>query len=388
MKNNQKAAKKPKISKKTLITIVVAVALLVAIGLGTFLTLDYLFVDTPYDMVHIPNHIRVAKYLGADISRSEIDNKVAESIDSLIDNFTKKNKITKGGKLEEGTNVTVAITAYLKTENGNEYVKDVSYVSYEVADIGNHEPEKDKEFFKALEKHLLDKVTKFDFESNYYNAAPNFTYTYPDDYSVTKVKGKEVVHEIIITAVTTSIVPEYNDKLFTDNKDEIISFLGINKEFNTTKEFEDYMRSEIELNVFWNSIVENSTILKYPEKFIEKYEDQFDAYYEAVMQSQGITRAQLLSNMGTDEAGYIKKRLEYAQGIVKEELILYEIVEAQKIRVSSEEYEEIGAILAAEGDYGTTVDEFEDALGKDVAERTILWEKVKMYILSKANWVA
>jgi FKBP-type peptidyl-prolyl cis-trans isomerase (trigger factor) len=105
-----------------------------------------------------------------------------------------------------------------------------------------------------------------------------------------------------------------------------------------------------------------------------------------VMQSNGLTRAQLLSQMGTDEKGYIKERTEYAEKIVKEELILYEIIQAEEIRVSSDEYKSKGATLAKEGDYGDTVKDLENALGEDVAERTIIWEKVKEYILSKAIW--
>ena len=91
--------------------------------------------------------------------------------------------------------------------------------------------------------------------------------------------------------------------------------------------------------------------------------------------------------MGTDEKGYIKERTEYAEKIVKEELILYEIIQAEEIRVSSKEYKERGATLAKEGDYGDTVKDLENALSKEVAERTVIWEKVKEYLLSKATWV-
>jgi trigger factor len=381
MNNTKKATKKPTINKKPIIISVIAALLAVIIGIGTFLTLDYIYVDTPYDGISMPKHIQVAKYLGAEISRSKVDEKVAESLDALLDEFTNKIKVEKG-TIEEGMNVTVSITARLE----NAVVNEVSYTSYEIADIGKHQAAKDEEFFKALEEHIMKTVTKFDFEGDYINAAPAFTYKYPDNYSVTKVKGKEVVHTILITAVTTTDAPEYNDQFFINNKDEIMGFMGLNVEFATKAEFEAYLRKQIELNMLWNNIVEASKVKKYPEKFIEKYEGEFDAYYEMVMQSNGLTRAQLLSQMGTDEKGYIKERTEYAEKIVKEELILYEIIQAEEIRVSSDEYKSKGATLAKEGDYGDTVKDLENALGEDVAERTIIWEKVKEYILSKAVW--
>ncbi len=378
--------KKPWITKKSIIITVISVVLAIAIGIGSFLLVDYILVDTPYDMVHMPDHIYVGKYMGATISRAEVEKELAESKDALIDNFTKKIQIKKG-PIEQGMNVTVGITAKLVTETGTETVSDISYTSYEIADIGNHEPVKDKDFFKALEKHVLENGS-FDFEnSEYISAAPVFKYTYPDDYSVTKVKGKEVTHEILITAVTATDAPEYNDAFFVNNQDEIIAFLGINIEFTSVKQFEDYMREQIELNVLWNSIVKNSKVKKYPETFLKKYEDEFDAYYDAIMQQQGLTRAQLLSQMGTDEKGYLSARTEYAQGIVREELILYEIIEAENIRVGSKEYKKRALALAKEGGYGDTVKEFEDAIGKDVAERTVIWEKVKEHLLKNAVWV-
>lgn len=378
--------KKPKITKKAVIITVISAVLAIAIGIGSFLIVDYILVDTPYDSVYMPDHISVAKYIGATISRSEVQEEFDESKDALIDNFTKKIKLEKGN-IEQGLNVTVSITAKTTAEIDEDSAKKISYTSYEIADIGNHEPAKDEAFFEALEKHILDNVDKFDFEDSFFENKTIFKYTYPSDYTVAKVAGKEVTHEIFITAVTRTDAPVYDDAFFVNNRDEIIAFLGISIEFTTVKQFEDYMREQIELNILWNSIVKNSKVKEYPEKFLKMYEDEFDAYYDAVMEQQGLTRAQLLSQMGTDESGYISARTEYAQGIVKEELILYEIIQAEKIRVNSKEYEKRAAALAKDGGYGDTAEEFEDAVGEEIAERTVIWEKVKEYLLSKAVWV-
>ncbi len=376
------ATKSTVFTKKNIILACVAVLLLVAIGLGLFFTLDYIFVDTPYDGIRMPNHIRVAKYIGVEMKNSDIELDVKKSVDALIEKFSEKPEIKKG-ELTKGQNVTVSITAKL---DGKE-VTEASFKSYEIADIGNHEPdEKNKAFIKALEEHILETVTRFDFEGDYINAAPKFTYTYPSDYSVDKVKGKAVVHEILILSVTTTNAPEYNDKFFADNKDEITEFVGVNREFGSCKEYEDYMTEQFKLNNLWNSIIKESAVIKYPEKFIKRYSEDYDNYYIAIMQANGITSwDKLYTQLGTNEAGYNAERLEYAQGIVKEELVLYEIVQAEKIRVSRAQYKEIGLAEAKKQGY-ESLDAYEDVIGKDIVKRTVLWEVVKDYLVSRANW--
>ncbi len=377
-----KTEKKPKVSEKTVIIIAVSILLLAAIGLGTFFTLDYVFVDTPYDSVYMPDHIQVAKYMGATISYSAVEEKYLDSKDALLDEFTKKVSVNSG-ELTQGMNVTVGIDAKLNGQT----VTAVSYNSYEMADIGNHEASKDKELFEAIEKEILEKIKSFDFSKEHYDYSVIVSYTYPATYSVEEIRGKTLIHDVYLTGVTTTSVPELNDDFFKNNKAAIIEFLGKNIEFGSAKEFEDYMREEIALNLLWNSIVEQSNVKKFPKKFIKKYEKEFDSYYDEYMEANGMTRAQMLEQMNTDEEGYATQRTSYAEGIVKEELVLYEIIQAEKIRVNKDYYKKTAIKFAKEESYGTTVEDFENAVGKKVAERTVIWEKVKDYLLDNATWV-
>ncbi len=379
----KKKNKSPKINVKKVLIIAVAVLLLAALGFGIFQTVDYIMVDTPYDLIHLPDYIVVGRYIGVELSKKEIDEELAESIDKLIDNFSKKDDITKG-TVEEGMNVTVAITAKLDGEK----VNDVSYNAYEISEIGAHQTAKEENqaFFDGLSSWILEKSARFDFEdgADWDNRVESYKYTYPSNYSVTKLQGKEVTHELVITKVTKTDAPEYNDAFFKEKKAEIKQFLGVAIEFKGVEDFEKYMRHQLELNVLWNDIVDRSKAKGYPKKKLQVYMDEYDEYYDSVMEQQGLSRADLLKQLGTDEDGYAEARKKYAQGIVKEEMILYEIIEALNIRVSAKEYKKIATQLAKEGGYGKTVKDFEEAVGDDVAERTVIWEKVKETILKKA----
>lgn len=376
--------KKPKINKKALIISIISGVLAIIIGISAFLVIDYIHVDTPYDsLIKLPKYIEVSTYKKRELSKSEVQSEFDDSKAALIAKFTEKNAVTGDILIAEKMNVTVKIEAYFEGEKK----KNASYDSYEIADIGNHEAAKDKEFFEALEAHILGKRYVSD-SNGYNNKVPDLIYTYPDDASETEVKGKTVTHKIQILSVTETIEPEYNDEFFVMNKDAINEYLGLTMDFKTVEAFETYMREQVQLNVLWNSIVDSSKVKKYPKKYIKKYEEEFDSYYEAYMEANDLTKAQLLSYLGTDEDGYNEKRTEYAEGIVKEELILYEIVKANKIRLSSDEYKKRATALAKDGGYGETYEDFEDAVGKSVAERTALWEKVKEWLLENAVWVA
>ena len=200
-------------------------------------------------------------------------------------------------------------------------------------------------------------------------------HTYPDDYNIDDLKGKTVMHYVYITKVTNSNVPEYNDALFAAHSDE----LG----YKTVKEFEDYMIHQIELNLLWNNIVNDSAVLKYPEKKTQPLKDEFDAYYNQYMSANSLTFEQLLTQLGTTESGYLDAKNSYAEGTVKEEMILYEIIQAEKIRLSNAEYKERVAKLASDSGYAN-VSSFIDDYGKEVAYRSCIWEKVKEMILEKA----
>ena len=101
------------------------------------------------------------------------------------------------------------------------------------------------------------------------------------------------------------------------------------------------------------------------------------------MSSNQLTFEQLLTQLGTTESGYLEAKNSYAEGTVKEEMILYEIIQAEKIRLSKSEYNERVAKLASDSGYAN-VTAFVEDYGKEVAYRSCIWEKVKEMILERA----
>ena len=368
------------LTKKNVIIIAVAVVLLIAIALGTFFAIDYALVNTPYDSVDLPEHIGIPTYMGATLSKASIEKEYQNAKTSLLESFTVKTSKTQG-VITAGQNVTVTVKAYAYDNDvrGAEISK-VSLTGYEITDIGNHK-DGDDLFFPELQNIIIG--TSFNYSSDYINnMAPNLVFTYPSDYSVEEVKGKKVLHVIYLLNVTESEQPEWNDALFANNVSAVNEFLGVKVDLQTVKAFEDYMYSEIKINLLWNNITSLSVVRAWPEKKVKNYENEFDAYYNAVMKANSWDFSTLLSNLNTNESGYINQRTSYAQGIVKEEMVLYEIIQAEKIRISNAEYVEIITKYASESDM--TLEEFEDQNGKDLCKRTAIWEKTKRILLENA----
>ena len=375
--------------KKLALILCLSILLPIALGIAAFFVVDYALVDTPYDSIRLPKHIEVAKYMGAALSESKVMEEYEKSKSELLaQHFTTKEKINSG-KVAEGQNVTVTVVAYDYTDNmlGSK-IESVSFENKEIVGVKKYDLEnlpKDEEIlFPELQNKLIG--VDFNFGSQYMNnMAPDLIYTYPEDYNVAAVKGKKVLHRIYIESVTVSKVAEWNDELFAQNSATVDEFLGMKIGAKTVKEFEDYMLEQIRLNLLWNSIVDASKVKEYPEKKVKLYSDEFDAYYNNLMDQNDWEFSELLKQLETDEAGYINTRKTYAEGIVKEEMILYEIIQAEKIRVSRSEYKAELAKLAADG--GVTPEQFEDNYGKALTERTIIWEKVKQYLLDNATIV-
>ena len=372
--------------RKLALILCLSILLPIAVGIGAFFIVDYALVDTPYDGVRLPKHIQVAKYMGATLSESKVLEEYEKSKNELLSQkFTTKKDVVSG-KVAEGQNVTVTMVAYDYTNNmlGNK-IDSIALNSHEIASIKKYDidnlPEGEEILFPELQNQIIG--TTFNFTSQYINnMAPDLIYTYPSDYNVAAAQGKQVLHRIYIEKVTENEVAQWNDELFAQNTAVIDEFLGVSIGAKTVKEFEDYMMEQIRLNLLWNSIVDESKVLEYPEKKVKHYSDEFDDYYNALMEQNNWQFSELLKQLETDESGYMNTRQTYAEGIVKEEMILYEIIQAEKIRISRAEYKAGLEKMAKEA--GVTADELEESYGKPLTERTIIWEKVKKHLLDNS----
>ena len=389
--NQTNNSKKP-IDKALIIKIAIAATLLVAL-ITTLLVVLFCCEDTtPYGDVDLSKHVKLAQYFGRNLSEKEVKEAFEEDKAALIKAYSKYSDPILSGEIAEGHNVTISITAYkydaTKPGNLGDLVKDISVDKYLIEGIkkieekdedDSDEEKKDEEaeeiYFPAMQNMLLG--TKFDFTpgSGYQNVR-TLDYTYAEDYTLSSLKGVRVIHFVTISSVTTTIEPELNDQFFIDNKED----LG----YESFDEYKNYMIHQIRLNLLWNKIVEESEIIKYPTKYVNKYYAAYDSDIEAYMQQNSISSmTSLYAYLGMTESEFKAERKEFAEGTVKEEMLLYYIIEKENIELTEKQYNDILATIADDAGYDSA-DAYTKAFGEELTDRTVIWEYVKQLILDKS----
>jgi hypothetical protein len=386
-------AKKP-VNKALIIKIAIASALLVAVITTLLVVLFACKDNSPYADIDLSKHITVPKYFGRELSEKEVADAFAEDKQALIDAYSKYSDPIESGTITAGQNVTITIAAYKydETKPGNlgDAVKDISINDYVIKNIqqidtenegeGEDEDEKKEDvYFPAMQNMLIG--TKFDFTpGTSYQNTRILDYTYAEDYTLASLKGVRVIHIVYITKVTTTIVPELNDQFFLDNKED----LG----YESYNEYETYMIHQIRLNLLWNKIVEEAKVKKFPSSYTDKYYAAYDADIKAYMSKNNITTmTALYSHLGMTEAEFNAERKEFAEGTVKEEMILYYIIEKEEIELTEKQYNDTLATLAADAGY-ESAEAYTKAFGEELTERTVVWEYLKQLILDKSVAVA
>ena len=216
---------------------------------------------------------------------------------------------------------------------------------------------------------------------------------FPDDYWSEDFAGKAAYFEITVKEVYSAALPEYNDAFVSEklSYDNVGAFEEALAE-NLKKQFEEEAETK-QLQAIWASVRENCTINSYPEDQVEAYVEEYVNYYTYLAQYSGSELdAYLQANYGITEEEFQKTVLKWAQSEIGDSLIVDAIVEAEKMELSDEEYEEEKQKLmqsmgyssdeAFQSAYGSS---FEDYYGKDSITKAILQNRVYDLVCENAK---
>ena len=350
--------------KKLLVILTAALLALAILITGTVIFLKWLLVSTPYDFINLGKHISAPIYKGVEIKQTEIDEVFAREKKSILRQYATFSDVTDG-VIEKEFNVKVDTKGYLIGENGERETTPFSgsiLSDYEITDIGDHYTSSGSMFSKEIQDGLIGKSAKA-------NTKVTIAFKYDDDHSNEQLRGKDVEFDVTIKGVTKTDYPEYTD-----------TFVKEKTGYETVAAFEEYLREEIELDLFWTEVVNEVEVKSFPKKKLNANLKQIDAYYNAYMSANSLSWEKLLSDvLGTTEEGYNAMRQQRAERTVKEEMVLYYIVKEEKIRLSRKEYK-AGARELAETQGYESVGALEKDIGKDIVIRSIKWDIVKQLV--------
>lgn len=197
-----------------------------------------------------------------------------------------------------------------------------------------------------------------------------FDVTFPENYSSEELAGQNVTFEFTVNAIY----------VFDELTDEMASDLS-SGQYSTVTEYEDYLRSLVVQEVLWEIILNNATIISYPEEHVQYYYQQTRTYYEYYAEYYNIDYDTFLTYFGFTDASLYA----YAQEYTREDLVEYAIRRAENIALTDEEYDEVLQyyINRYKNDYGYTDDEI--LVNMESIEENMLFDKLQRLLVSWAR---
>ncbi|MDD4493831.1 MAG: trigger factor [Eubacteriales bacterium] len=203
--------------------------------------------------------------------------------------------------------------------------------------------------------------------------------TFPNDYGVENLNGKDAVFAITINHITEKNYPEFTDDFVKENFSEEYGW-------NTAAAMEEGIRSDLQesaVSVFLQEyIVENSKVSKVPESIVNYQQNSMLKCYRDYAKYNNMEFDDFLSTYvgvaSVDEL--LAQNLEDSTEAAKYYLIIQAIAEDMKLTVSEEDISEYFKEYMDAEDYS----EYESQFGMPYLKSIVLGQKVLDYMEENA----
>ena len=314
-------------------------------------------VVVPYDY-DLSEYVTVADYkeLPYYVTLAEV---TAEELEEEVQNTLKAHTVTENveeGVVEDGDEINIAFEGKIDGETfegGSSDSYDVTIGTTQMIDG----------FIEGLIGKNVGETVTLDLQ-------------FPEDYHAAEVAGKPVVFDVTINYKKVTTVPELTEEFVKENTDydSIEAFReGLQKELTEARQktLDSSMNQQM-----WNFVVEHSEVLQYPEAELataRQTADEMESQYRSQAAQYGMEFEDFLEMfMGTTLDDFIKQKEDYAQNIVKNEMVLYAIARAENVELKEKEYKQKIAEILESSDldeetfeqyYGMTIREYADQNG-------------------------
>ena len=207
--------------------------------------------------------------------------------------------------------------------------------------------------------------------------------TFPEDYSSKELAGQEVVFKVTVNSIKEKVVPELTE----DYVKETLKFDTIDAyKKDTRKKLQDKNEAAMEdekVNNVFQKVIDNAEIKSYPQNLIDFYKAEFKNMYIQYASYYGMDFADFIAGSGITEEAFDTKASSYAESMAKQELVLNSIIEAEKLKLSEDEYQKGVEKLAKDYGYATS-EEFLATAKEEQIRESLLWKKAVDIVLDEA----
>ena len=327
--------------------------------------------DDLYSGLNLDEYLKVGDYKGVKAEKIEVKVSKAEIGDAIVADLkaaAEEKKLKKGTEVKEGDTVNID---YVGKMDGKEF-EGGSAEGYDLT-LGTGT------FIDGFEEGLVGhKVGEEDIE---------LKLAFPLNYSKEELQGKDVVFTVKINSATRSVQPEYDD-----------AFAKSQGDYANTKEYEkavkkrlyDQKKAEAEDNQkteIWSKVLADTEVIKYPEEVVTHYEETFDALTDYNAEQYGLERKDFIAQYygAATEEDLAKQLKDYAQTLVKQEMLVEYIAGKEGITYTDDEAKDLQQSIEVQGytdesvkrETGRTMDQY--------VHIELLYEKVLDFLQENAK---
>lgn len=319
--------------------------------------------------LNVDKYVTLPQYKGIEVTvdkQEVMQEEIDSTIQEILDANPAKEEITNRTEVKEGDVVNID---YVGKIDGEDFSNNSSPEGgYDLA-IGSNS------FIEGFEEGLIGANLGSTVELNL---------TFPEQYNE-EVAGKDVVFTVTINKLQKEVPAEFTD--------EFVAGLGY-EEYTTTEELTNMIRENLasqyesqyeteKQNVVWNTVFAAAEIKDPPEDMVARYEESLWENVDSYASQNGITRADLITELGYTEEDYNENVKNNAVSIAKENLLIQAIAKAEGMEVTDEEVTAFGEENYARMGY-ETVEAYVEAMGAEDIKEYLLSQKVTAFILDNA----
>lgn len=304
----------------------------------------------------------VIKTRDPEATQEELD----EFKQAFVDQYAEINPVEDRDDVRDGDLVNIDFTGYFNgEERSNMSGKDTDL------EIGSGA------FIDGFEEQLIGALV---------GSTVTITVTFPDDYKPSsELAGQDAVFDVTINSIYEIIRPEFTDELVAEHTDydTVESYMEYIREA-ITEDNQQQIAREFENNV-WTAVLENATVIKYPDKVLAESRDESYQYIESIANGYGMTISQYVSSaLGMDMDEFNQLIEENARSAVKQKLVLYAIAKQEDIKISLKQYKEDVKVYIEEFGFDD-FEELETYYDRNMIVESIAYDKIIEIILSSAT---
>ena len=324
-----------------------------------------------YKGLDLDDYLKVADYKGVKAEKVKVKVEKSELADAILEDINaaaEEVALSKGDEVKDGDAVNID---YVGKVDGKEF--DGGTAQGQDLTLGSGT------YIDGFEEGLVGhKVGEKGIELNL---------AFPLNYAAEKLQGKDVVFTVDINSAARYEKPEYND--------DFVKTLG---DYKNTKEYEKAVEKKLykqkkeeaennQRNEIWSKVLGKTKVRKYPEDVVDHYIEAFDELTDYNAEQYGLDRKDYIGQYyGVATEKDLQKQLkDYAQTLVKQEMLVEYIAEKEGISYTDEEAKAFQTNIEAQGYDETSV---KRETGRTMAQYIhieLLYEKVLDFLQKNAD---